>query len=86
MSWICIGCQQVQEDANSFAPVLNHTHIVRPVEGTSVEKIRADVAEKMTADGATPEQIEAATAAIKETSADGNGKQWRWPGRRPGLR
>lgn len=28
MSWICVGCHQVQETKNGFAPVLNHTHHV----------------------------------------------------------
>lgn len=28
MSWICVGCRQVQETQTGFAPVLNHTHSV----------------------------------------------------------
>lgn len=29
MSWICVGCHQVQESKDKFAPVPNHTcHVV----------------------------------------------------------
>lgn len=69
MSWVCIGCGQVQASKNTFAPVMNHTHIVREVEAptaaNSLAQLRADVAAKMAADHATAEQIDAATAAIQ---------------------
>lgn len=71
MSWICVGCGQVQATKDAFAPTPNHFHIIKEqpapavVEVPSVEKIRADVAAKMKADGATEKQIDAAVAAIK---------------------
>lgn len=34
MSWICVGCKQVQATKSAFMPVMNHTHQIVQVAPT----------------------------------------------------
>lgn len=38
MTWICVGCKQVQDKKDQFAPVLNHTHYVEEVQAAPEAK------------------------------------------------
>jgi hypothetical protein len=60
VSFICVGCRQVQESRDKFAPVPNHTHQIvgeNDINPPEESKLQHDVREVLLKDGMDPGDI-----------------------------